>query len=75
MGALIAARMGAYLKNKVFDRKGVITFWTDSSIALGWIRGGKKWESFCHEKWRKYKESPVQLSGVIAQDLSTPGVH
>lgn len=35
MGVLIAARMGAYLKNKVFGRRAVITFWTDSSIALG----------------------------------------
>ncbi|KAH9375201.1 hypothetical protein HPB48_005455 [Haemaphysalis longicornis] len=72
MGALITARMGGYLKNKVFDRT-VITLWTDSSIALGWIRGGRKWESFITNSGGNTRNVPSNSVASLPRIFQPPG--
>ena len=47
LGALLGARLANTLVESVCDRLWKVTLWTDSLVALGWIRGDKtRWKPF-----------------------------
>ncbi|XP_035211551.1 uncharacterized protein LOC118185757 isoform X1 [Stegodyphus dumicola] len=47
MAMVIGARVGNYLKSVFKDKIGRILFWSDSCIALHWVKGSaKRWKQF-----------------------------
>jgi len=52
LGAMLSARVGAYIREAIPLLKGVrFWYWTDSSAALGWIRGeAARWKPFIRNR-------------------------
>ena len=47
MGLVTAARVGNYIKNVFKDKIERVVFWSDSTIALYWVKG-------CAERWKQF---------------------
>ncbi|KFM71288.1 hypothetical protein X975_00963, partial [Stegodyphus mimosarum] len=61
MAMVIGARVGNYLKSVFKDKIGRIVFWSDSCIALYWVKGSAK-------RWKQFVANRV----VEIQDRSSP---
>ncbi|XP_057381572.1 uncharacterized protein LOC130704107 [Daphnia carinata] len=71
LGSLLAARLGEKLKNFLHTESWRTIFWTDSLVALGWIRGDpNRWKPFV----RNQVEAIRKLSGV-SWWRHCPGIH
>ncbi|KFM66111.1 hypothetical protein X975_10998, partial [Stegodyphus mimosarum] len=61
MAMVIGARVGNYLKSVFKDKIGRIVFWSESCIALHWVKGSAK-------RWKQFVANRV----VEIQDRSSP---
>lgn len=61
MALVIGSRVGTYLKSVFKDKIGRIVFWSDSCIALYWVKGSAK-------RWKQFVANRV----VEIQDKSSP---
>ena len=47
LGALLAARLASTITGAINDRRWTVTLWSDSQVALAWIRGDiDRWKPF-----------------------------
>lgn len=52
MGMLIGAKIGDYCKSVFGDKIGKMVFWSDSTIALYWVKG-------CARRWKQFVSNRV----------------
>ena len=64
LGALLAARLASTITGAINDRWWTVTLWSDSQVALAWIRGDiDRWKPFVRNQVKLIRQlsSPVDL--------------
>ena len=61
LGALLAARLASTITGAINDRRLTVTLWSDSQVALAWIRGDI-------DRWKPFVRNQVKL----IRQLSSP---
>ena len=57
LSSLLAVRLGESVKNALCDRTFTTTYWSDSKVALGWIKGdSSRWQTYVKNRVDKIQQ-------------------
>lgn len=57
LSSLLAVRLGESIKNAMHGRQWTTTYWSDSKVALGWIKGDSvRWQTFVKNRVDKIQQ-------------------
>ena len=57
LSSLLAVQLGEFIKNALCDRTFTTTYWSDSKVALGWIKGdSSRWQTYVKNRVDKIQK-------------------